>query len=144
MIRQAHALDREVIVADAIKEVVSELRMVDVADYVAFVRLESMANLADIVSSAAELYLMPGTLALGHGATVDVDWDTAPRICLDLELRPSGATVFFNLHLAAESASVDVNYVGFDQPSEDPDANTAFLGEALEKARIRKTVEVVR
>jgi hypothetical protein len=141
MIRQAHALEREVIVADAIREVVSELRLVDVADYVAFVRMEHMASLGDIVDSAAELYLMPGTLRLGHGATADVEWDSTPRVCLDLELRPAGATVFFSLHLEAERAGVEVNYVGFDQPDEDPAANTAFLETALQKARIRKTLE---
>ena len=39
MNRQPHAASREAIVAQAIKEVVGELRLVDVADYVAFIRL---------------------------------------------------------------------------------------------------------
>ncbi len=139
MNRQPHALEREIVVADAIREVVSELRMIEVADYIAFVRMESMASLADIVETAAELYLMPGTLRLGHGASTALDWDTLPRVCLDLELRPRGATVFFNLHLEATRASVEVNYVGFDRPSDDPDANTEFLRDALAEARITKT-----
>ena len=68
MIRQSHASARELIVADAIGEVVSELRLVDAADYIAFIRLEHFACISDIVDSAAELYFMPGTLRLGHGA----------------------------------------------------------------------------
>ena len=52
MNRQPHTSAREIIVADAIREVVSELRLVDVADYVAYIRLEYFANLADIVESA--------------------------------------------------------------------------------------------
>src|SRR5690606_28209340 len=88
MLRQPHTSSREIIVANAIREVVNELRLVDPADYIALIRLESMASLSDIVMSAAELYLMPGTLGLGHGSEVHISWTEPPRIVLDLELRP--------------------------------------------------------
>ena len=140
MNRQAHSDCREVIVANAIQHVVSELRLVDVADYIAFMRLESFASIADIVDSAAELYFMPGTLKLGHGGEAHVGWTESPRIVLDLELRPRGATVYFQLTLSALHASVDVNYVSFDDASANPEENTAFLEGALDDARIRKTV----
>jgi hypothetical protein len=140
MNRQAHSNCREVIVANAIQHVVSELRLVDVADYIAFMRLESFASIADIVDSAAELYFMPGTLKLGHGGEAHVGWTESPRIVLDLELRPRGATVYFQLTLSALHASVDVNYVSFDDASANPEENTAFLEGALDDARIRKTV----
>jgi len=139
MDRQPHSSSREAIVADTIREVVSELRLVDVADYIAFLRLEHMSTIADIVSSAAELYLMPGTLRLGHGGDAHVSWEDAPRIVLDLELKPAGATVYFQLSMSAEKAGIEVHYVAFEQPDEDPLANTAFLASALDAARIRKT-----
>jgi hypothetical protein len=139
MHRQPHSLDREVIVADAIKEVVSELRLVDVADYVAFIHLEQFANVADIVDSAAELYFQPGTLRLGNGGEVHIDWAGGAKVVLDLELKPSGATIYFTLGLTDRHASVDVNYVAFEQPAAEPEANTAFLVEALEQSRIRKS-----
>lgn len=139
MIRQPHAASRERIVADAIAEVVSELRLVDVADYVAFIRLEHFANVADIVDSAAELYFMPGTLRLGHGAEAHLAWAGEPRIVLDLELKPAGVTVYFTLTLAAETAAVEIGYVSFDDASPEPEANSAFLARALADARIVKT-----
>jgi hypothetical protein len=139
MIRQPHAPTREVIVANAIQEVVSELRMVDVADYIAFIRLEQFGCISDIVDSAAELYFMPGTLRLGHGGEAHVGWSEVPRIVLDLELRTAGATVYFALTLTALHASVEVNYVAFDMPDSDPDRNTDFLESSLEQLRIRKT-----
>ena len=139
MHRQDNTPDREAIVADAIREVVSELRMVELADYVAFIHLERFANVADIVDSAAELYFQPGTLRLGNGGEVHLDWSGEPKVVLDLELKPSGATVYFTLGMTNEVASVDVNYVSFDQPSPEPHENTAFLEAALESARIRKT-----
>jgi hypothetical protein len=36
-------------------------------------------------------------------------------------------------------AAVDVNYVSFDNPSDDPDENSAFLESALAASRIRKS-----
>lgn len=141
MNRQPHSVDREMVVAKALQDVVSELRMVDVADYIAFIRLEHFSCIADIVQSASELYLMPGTLSLGHGGDIRVSWEDKPSIALDLELRPAGACVYFTLHMADEAAGIEVNYVSFDEPEEDPHANTAFLACALERSRIRKTID---
>ena len=139
MNRQAHSETREIIVANSIKEVVSELRLVDAADYISFIHLEQFANIADIVDSAAELFFVPGTLKLGHGGEVHAGWSVPPRVVLDLELKPAGATVYFTLTMADEHAAVDVTYVSFDDPSEDPDENSAFLAGALDAARIRKS-----
>lgn len=139
MDRQPHSSAREMIVAQAIGEVVSELRMVDLADYVAYIRLEQFGSLADIVDSAAERFFMPGTVRLGHGGEADVDWDGPPQIKLDMELRPTGATVYFTLGLSAGSASVDVSYIAFARADTDPERNIAFLADTLERARIRRT-----
>jgi hypothetical protein len=144
MIRQAHSTAREVVVGKAIKEVVSELRMVDVSDYVAFIRMGHVGNLSDLVESAAERFFMPGTLRLGHGGDAQLGWSGEPKIALDLELRPRGATVYFTLTLAADTAAIDVNYVAFDKPAATPDENTAFLEAAIEDTRIRKARPVVR
>ncbi|MEO4001540.1 hypothetical protein [Mesorhizobium sp. CAU 1732] len=140
MIRQPHSSARELIVAETIKEVVSELRLVEVADYIAYIRLERFASVADLVDSAAELYFLPGTLKLGHGGEARASWSKPPSIVLDLELRPQGATVYFALTMSARHASVEVHYIAFDNASDDPLINNAFLAETLERCRIRKTV----
>ena len=142
MNRQPHASSREIVVARAIEPVVAELRLVDVADYIAFIRLEHFACLSDLVDSAAELFFMPGTLRLGHGGEAHVDWSGAPRIVLDLELRPQGVTVYFQLTLTEHNASVVLNYVAFREPDDDPAHNTALLQGALDHARIRKSEAV--
>ncbi|MFC5585306.1 hypothetical protein ACFPOD_09290 [Nitratireductor kimnyeongensis] len=136
MDKQPHSPAREIIVANAIRAVANELRLIDVADYIAFIRLESLASVADIVESAAELYFMPGTLRLGHGCDAHVTWSGSPRISLDLELRPQGATVYFTLELSADNAGVEVNYVAFDNPSDDPEVNSRYLAKALQASRI--------
>ncbi len=138
MNRQPHASSREIIVARAIDQVVRELRLIEVADYIAFIRLEHFACLSDLIESAAELFFMPGTLRLGHGGEAYVDWGDPPRIVLDLELRPPGVTVYFQLTLSEHDAAVVLNYVAFQHPDDDPDRNTQLLARVLEEARIRK------
>jgi hypothetical protein len=137
MIRQSHTASREAIVADAIRDVVAELRMVEVADYVAFIRLEHFACISDIVDSAAELYFLPRTVRLGNGGEAHVGWSEPPRIDLDLELRPRGATVYFTLSMQADQAGIDIKYVAFDEPHDEPERNTAFLATTLSDARLR-------
>lgn len=139
MNRQPHSSTREMIVAKAIEGVVAELRLVDIADYVAFIRLEHFASISDIVDSAAELYFMPGTLRLGHGGEAHIGWSGAARIVLDLELRPRGVTVYFSLSLGETHAGVEVNYVAFDAPADDPELNSRFLEDSLQSARIAKS-----
>ncbi|MFE0019083.1 hypothetical protein ACFWXH_29830 [Mesorhizobium sp. NPDC059054] len=138
MNRQPHTLSREVIVARAIEQVVAELRLIDVADYIAFIRLEHFACLSDLVDSASELFFVPGTLRLGNGGEAHVDWSGSPRIVLDLELRPRGVTVYFQLTLTENEASVVLNYISFEKPDEDPERNTALLETMLESSRIRR------
>ena len=91
------------------------------------------------MDSAVELYFLPGTLRLGHGGEAHVDWSGSPRIVLDLELRPPGVTVYFQLTLSEERSSVAVNYVSFEKPGEDPEHNTVLLETVIEEARIRRT-----
>ncbi|PLP56947.1 hypothetical protein CYK37_22115 [Mesorhizobium loti] len=138
MNRQPHTLSREVIVARAIEQVVAELRLIDVADYIAFIRLEHFACLSDLVDSASELFFVPGTLRLGNGGEAHVDWSGSPRIVLDLELRPRGVTVYFQLTLTENEASVVLNYISFEKPDEDPERNTEMLETMLESSRIRR------
>ena len=140
MNRQPHADTRESIVANAIGEVVGELRLIDVADYIAFIRLEHFACLSDLVDSAAELCFLAGTGRLGHGGEAHVHWSGSPRIVLDLELRPHGVTVYFQLTLMEDAASVVVNYVSFETPNDNPQRNTDLLQVAIDRARIRRTV----
>ena len=97
------------------------------------------ACLADIVDSAAELYFMPRTLRLGYGGEAHVGWTESPKVVLDLELRPQGATVYFGLSLTPKHAGVEIHYVSFDEPDPDPERNTAFLAAALEATRIRRS-----
>ncbi|ACP24062.1 conserved hypothetical protein [Sinorhizobium fredii NGR234] len=130
---------REKLVAEAIRPVATELRLIDAADFIALLRFESHASLADLVESAAELYFLPGTVNFGLGGNYNLDWNSRPEIILDLELKPRGVTVYARLVLAGEAAGIEISHINFQHPSTDPDENTAFLARSLEEAKFVKS-----
>ena len=134
-----YSAEREKIVAEAICPVATELRLLDAADLVSLLRFECYGNLADLVSSAAELYFLPGTVNFGAGGDYRLDWDTEPEVTLDVELRPQGVTVYAKLMLQKDKAGVEVTHVAFNNPSADPDDNTDFLRKSLAEAKYVKS-----
>ncbi|WP_420960933.1 hypothetical protein [Brucella sp. IR073] len=127
---------REAIIASHMREVIEDLRLVDVADYIAFIRCELFANIADIVNSATELHFQPQTLQFGHGGEYELDWNRPPRITLDMEFRNEGVYAYFRVLIDAEGAQIDLNHIAFDHADESPERNTGRLAAALENARI--------
>ncbi|MBP1861848.1 hypothetical protein J2Z75_005377 [Rhizobium herbae] len=115
------------------------MRLIDAADFIALLRFESHGSLADLVSSAAELYFLPGTVNFGIGGNYSLDWDTEPEITLDLELKPDGVTIYAQLALGKDSAGLEINHIAFQKPSNDPDENTAFLVKSLNAAKFTKS-----
>ncbi len=134
-----YSAQRERIVAEAIGPVASELRLLDAADLVSLLRFECYGNLADLVSSAAELYFLPGTVVFGAGGDYKLDWGGEPEVILDLELRPRGCTVYARLQLGSEQAGVEITHVAFENPSQDPEDNTTLLAESLKDAQFRRS-----
>ena len=133
---------REQIVAEAIRPVATELRLIDAADFIALLRFEFYASLADLVESAAELYFLPGTVNFGLGGNYNLDWDSEPEIVLDLELKPRGVTIYVRLSLGNETAGIEISHINFQNPSSDPDENTAFLARSLAEAKFIKSYEL--
>ena len=67
--RTARPFDRERIIADALIDVASELRLTDVAELITLIRNDQDANLADLVNSSTELFFKSGTLRYALSAT---------------------------------------------------------------------------
>jgi hypothetical protein len=87
------------------------------------------------VSSAAELYFLPGTVRFGVGGDYNLDWNSRPEILLDLEIKPDGVSVYAKLSLADEIAGIEISHIAFQHPSSDQDENTAFLARSLQAAK---------
>ena len=137
-----HTAEREKIVAEALRPVATELRLIDAGDLVSLLRYERWGNLSDLVSSAAELYFLPGTIRFGVGGDYHLDWNRLPEIVLDLEVKPRGVTIYAKLSLADVLAGLEISHIAFDEPSPDPEENTAFLSRSLIESRFVVTPPV--
>ena len=138
MLRQrcTFAHERERVMADGLKEVAAELRLIDPADLVAFIRTERYGNIRTLVNSATEMYFKPGTIAFGLAGHVDLRWDGNPSISLDMEFHYQRIDVFFRLLLESNEAGVEIHYISFGDLALNTTENTALLTAAIADARI--------
>lgn len=128
--------ERERALAEGIKEVASELRLIDPVDFVAYVHTGQFANIGALVNSSAELYFKPGTITFGLSGEVDLKWGGTPTVVLDMEFHHKRVHVYFRLVLEALQAGIEIDYINFDGASPDPAENTRRLIEAIADARL--------
>lgn len=131
-----YTYEREKALADGIREVASELRLIDAADFVAFIRTEQFANIGNLVNSSTELYFKPDTIKFGHSGDVTLQWGGTPSVSLDMEFHYMKVNVYFRLLLEALQAGIEIDYITFDDNSGDPDENTRRLIDAIASARL--------
>jgi hypothetical protein len=137
--RSAHAQLRSKILAEGVKEVVAELLLVDVIDFITYIHSEQFANIQDIVNSSIELFFKPGTLSYGWGAEVELDWGKMPAVILDMEFRHQSVWVIFKLTLLAGRTNVAIQHISFAKASVCAEQDTRMLIEAVADARLPKT-----
>ena len=95
----------------AFEPVAAELRLIDVADFIAYIHAEKFANIQDIVNSSVELFFKPGTLSFGWGAEFELDWNSLPVITLDMEFQHRSVWLVFKLSLRALQTNVTVEHL---------------------------------
>lgn len=137
-VRNKHTAERERIIAEGISEVVAELRLVEPADYVAFLRLDRFGNIADIVQSSSQLFLKVGTLRFANEGDAVLPWGGPPSIDLAMEFSHAGVSVHFRLGMTATQASVSITYLSYPAGAGDPEAETEALRNAVAKARLSR------
>lgn len=132
-----YTLEREKALAEGLKDVASELRLIDAVDLVTFIRAEQFGNVETLVNSSTELFYKPGTISFGSSGDVDLKWGGAPSVALDMEFHHMRVNVYFRLLLKSLHAGVEINHIVFEDASPDPDENTRRLIEAIADARLQ-------
>jgi hypothetical protein len=131
-----YTLQREKALADGLRDVAAELRLIEAADLVAFLRTEQFGNIANLVNSSTELYFKPRTLRFGSSGDVRLKWGEAPTVALDMEFAHAGVAVYFRLLLQALQAGIEITYIAFAESTGAPERNTARLVAAIADARL--------
>jgi hypothetical protein len=126
----------ERVLADAIVDVATELRLTDPAEFVMMVRADQAANIADLVNSSSELFFKRGALRYALAATYDLSWGSTPSVRLDMEFQHDRVTVFFRLTIGGARAAIEVIDVIFEgEQSADSRGAADLLRVAVAKAR---------
>lgn len=134
MKKSAYSEQREMIVAEAINPIATELRLLDPADLISLLNSSAMAASPTSSLPPRSFIIIPARSISVRVANTSLN-GKAPEIVLDLEIKPKGATVYAQLILANEHAAVEINHVSFQNPSENPDENTEFLRRSLMAAQ---------
>lgn len=100
--------------AECILEVADELRLLDPADLVAWLRGRRFGNIAALVAASAELTFKPGALRFAMSGDATLDWSGRLAIRLDMELHHGGVDCFFSQHFDATRTEVVITYLLVD------------------------------
>jgi hypothetical protein len=131
-----HSIVRAKAIAEGIREVAAELRLINVADFISFIHSEQFANIRDIINSSMELYFKHGTLSYGWAADYEIEWDQPPSIVLDMEFHHCEIVAAFTLLLRATHAAVTIRSISFGEPASSPELDTMQLVAAIADARL--------
>jgi hypothetical protein len=127
---------RDQIVAAAMVEVATELRLIDPSELIVMIRGEQAANIADLVNSSGELFFRGGALRYALSARCDVQWDTTPVVRLDMEFHYEAVSAFFKLTIGRKRAGIEVIEVLVDGEND--------LDDGIKDERLRAAVAAAR
>lgn len=104
----------ERVLADAMVDVATELRLADPTEFILMIRGDQAANIADLVNSSSELFFKAGALKYALSARCELRWESTPIVRLDMEFRHASVTVFFRLTIGRVRAAVEILDVFFE------------------------------
>jgi hypothetical protein len=130
--------------AEGVKDVAAELRLVDLADFVTFIHREQFANIQDLVNSSVELFFKHGTLTYGAMAAFELEWDRPPTVTLGMEFHYKSVTILFDLMLQTYDAGVEIRAITFGEPQTSTEEETKALIRAIAAARLSKPQKTQR
>ncbi|WP_342151292.1 hypothetical protein [Methylorubrum sp. SB2] len=101
----------EEIFANALRDFIGELCLVDGGVLIGWIRGQHHGNIADVVASSAELFFKDSVLTYADGADVCLDFGRSMQVVLDLEFSAQPLTVFFKLVLDEMFAGVAIQRI---------------------------------
>lgn len=135
---ERHRREFESMLADALVDVATEIRLTDPCELIGLIRGERTANLADLVTSSTELFFKTGTVRYGLFAVCRVNWNEAPEFGLSMEFRHRDITAFFQLLIGRRRAGVELVDVQFGDENLGDSDRRARLAGAISDAKLTR------
>ena len=121
--------------------VAEDLRTIDLADLVSYIRFGSYATIEDLLHSSSELFFQHGALNFAWTAGVDMPWGELPTVTMGMEFRLRAVSVFFDLSLRAFDQTVKVCGILFEEPVRNPQEKISRLSDAIAEVRLPEQPE---
>ncbi|WP_421855265.1 hypothetical protein [Oricola sp.] len=131
MLKQNLTVELESFVGEAISHLAAELRLVDLADYVAYLRMNHMSCIADIVRDASELFFTPGYVQFANDGDYVTEWGSQPEVTLMLVLCGPRTRTHVALKLCDDHAEVRLGYIDPVNGFERRDTHGALLADDI-------------
>jgi hypothetical protein len=138
IIAEQHRREFESMLADALVDVATEIRLTDPCELIGLIRGERTANLADLVTSSTELFFKTGTVRYGLFAVCRVNWNEAPEFGLSMEFHHRDITAFFQLLIGRRRAGVELVDVQFGEADLADGERRARLAGAILDAKLTR------
>lgn len=131
----------EQFLVEAMREVASELRLIDLQNLVLCVSGQRRDMIKSLIEAATELYFAPDTIRYADFSEVSMSWEGMFQIKFDFEFRNKGVRIYFSMLLRTATAAIHVNYVaiGDNATSMSDKAKVLAVASALISARTRPT-----
>lgn len=108
MIEQSQAEMYERLILNALKPLIRELLLVDVANLIAHLTFEQHHQIADLFDSASEQFFAPGFVGYREVGSAKLDWNSAPSITFEIVLNAPCHSFEFSLLLENAAASISI------------------------------------
>ncbi len=128
---------RQEAIALAFADFIEDLKLIDVVDFIAYIRTDQHANLEELVKTTAELFFKEGSLRYSMAASAELEWDATPKVSLDVEFFNKGVWIYLTIVLACPDNAVNVSYVEAPDAAGSRTRETELLLEALKDARLQ-------
>lgn len=138
MLTQIISPELEAFVADAVAHLAAELRLVDLGDYVAYMRMDRLCCIADIVRDAGELFFAPGFVEFDMDGDAAAEWGATPEVTLMLVLTGMRTKTRVTLTLCEDHAEVKLGYVDIAEAFRGRNDQAALLVDDITDNMLRR------
>lgn len=124
---------REQITAEFISFIIPDLQLINTAYYLDNIKHHRMANIADIVNSATELYFLPHTLYFNGRCDYFLE-ENFPQIYFQMTFNHLDVLLNFYLKLGKQTFTIEIINDSFNFDNDNFEENTKKLQKAFNNA----------